>query len=172
MCLPRQVSVLKTDHGDTLAAVEHIGIDIDGLGRCASRRLDPHEACWLKAHGSPLAARLHLRCLVYVTGALRSSVRTIGSECGPQFDVAMLIAVPGCPAGVWCGAARRSQRGRMRPRALPCSPHVPAVCTRQDSRRVSHLGRLYVTLTSGLTCSLCAPVREARIEHKMRLGVG
>ena len=55
-CLLRQAGLLRTDRSDTLATVERIGIDIDGIGRCAQRRLDPNEACWLKAHGSSLAA--------------------------------------------------------------------------------------------------------------------
>jgi len=33
VCLPRQAGLLRIDHGDTLATVERIGIDIDGLGR-------------------------------------------------------------------------------------------------------------------------------------------
>ena len=37
MCLPRQAGLLRVDHGDTLATVERISIDIDGLSRCSRR---------------------------------------------------------------------------------------------------------------------------------------
>ena len=57
-CLSPQASLLKTDHGKTLAIVERIGNDIDGLGRCASRLLDPHKAARGSLRNLRLPARL------------------------------------------------------------------------------------------------------------------
>ena len=129
------------------------GLLVEGL-RLAARSLP-----------SPVLPRLRNRWTATIDS-------TAGSSGGRQLDVAMLIAALGCCTGVWHDATTRAQCGRMRPRALPCSPHGPTVSSHQDTRRVSHHGRLYVSLTPGLVCSLCTLVRGARIEHKLRPGVG
>ena len=91
-CLPRQASLLRPDHGKTLAIVERIGNDIEGLGRCASCQLDPHKA----AHGSlrnlRLPARLTWRCLARVAELLGTSIAAIESCNRGRYDVATLIA--------------------------------------------------------------------------------
>ena len=97
-CLPRQVYLLSTDHGDILATVERIGNDFDGISRCASVPPRSHEACWLKAHNRSLPVCRHPRRLVRVTDILRLSIRTTGSRRGRRLDVAMLVAAPGCVA--------------------------------------------------------------------------
>ena len=98
VCLPRQVYLLSTDHGDILATVERIGNDFDGISRCASVPPRSHEACWLKAHNRSLPVCRHPRRLVPVTDILRLSIRTTGSRRGRRLDVAMLVAAPGCVA--------------------------------------------------------------------------
>ena len=112
-------------------------IDIDGIGRCAQRRLDPHEACWLRSHGWPLTAYPRPCCFARVAGMFRSSTRATGSSHGRRCDVAVMCAMPGCCAvyapcvGAWPEGGRNGS-GAVCASALRCK----VICTEHADNSV------------------------------------